>query len=227
LALSTIGDFFKYRGRTLAAGVVGIISGFIAARNGTQLGAAGLIGWNVAAVLFLVPTGKILLFDGPEKVRERAGREDENRAVMMTLIIAAVVTSLGGIVLALHDSKSGAHGGPGHPAWLMAISVSTLIFNWLVVQSLFALHYAHRYFGDSDNDGSADEGFLFQGDKPNTYRDFVYASICMGATCQVSDFSVTSAKFRNLVSVHAIIAFVFNTMVLALGINIIGNLMGQ
>ncbi len=225
--MSRIGDFFKYRGRTLAAGGAGAAAGLMAARGGMAIGAAGLVGWNVAAVLFLIPTGKILLFDGPAEVRERAGREDENRAVMMTLIIAAVVTSLGGIVMALHDSKAGAHGSSSHPAWLLGISISTLIFNWLIVQSLFALHYAHRYFGDHDNDGTADEGLLFQGDKPNTYRDFVYVAICMGATCQVSDFSVTSARFRNLVSVHAIIAFVFNTMVLALGINIIGNLMGQ
>ncbi|MHB8284218.1 MAG: DUF1345 domain-containing protein [Caulobacteraceae bacterium] len=222
--MHSLGDFFKYRGRTLAAGAAGMAAGLIASRSGLALGAAGLTGWNVAAVLFLLPTGKILLFDGPAEVRERAGREDENRAVMMSLIIAAVVTSLGGIVLALHDSK-GAHAS--HPAWLLALSISTLVFNWLIVQSLFALHYAHRYFGDRDNDGTADEGFVFQGDKPDTYRDFVYVAICMGATCQVSDFSTTNAKFRNLVSVHAIIAFVFNTMVLALGINIIGNLMGQ
>jgi uncharacterized membrane protein len=219
-------DFFRYRGRTLAAGAAGAVAGLIAARSGVVLGAAGLIGWNVASVLFLIPTGKILLFDGPAEVRERAGREDENRAVMMSIIIVAVVSSLGGIVMALHDSKGG-HGGSSHPAWVMAISISTLVFNWLIVQCLFALHYAHRYFGDHNDDGTADEGLLFQGDKPNTYRDFVYVAICMGATCQVSDFSVTSAKFRNLVSVHAIIAFVFNTMVLALGINIIGNLMGQ
>ncbi len=225
--MTAISDFLKYRGRTLVAGLVGLGAGAVAARSGIPPGAAGLIGWNVAAVLFLIPTGRILLFDGPGEVRERAGREDENRAVMMTVIIAAVVTSLGGIVLTLHDSKSGAHGQPHHSAWFLAISVSTMICNWLVVQSLFALHYAHRYFGDRDNDGSADEGFLFKGDKPDTYRDFVYVAICMGATCQVSDFSVTSAKFRNLVSVHAIIAFVFNTMVLALGINIIGNLIGQ
>jgi uncharacterized membrane protein len=223
--LSLTVDFFRYRGRTLAAGAVGVVAGLIAARSGAALGAAGLIGWNVAAVLFLIPTGRMLLFDGPKAVRERAGREDENRAVMMTIIIAAVLTSLGGIVMALHDSKAGAHGG--HPVWITAISVSTLVFNWLIVQCLFALHYAHRYFGDRDGDGTADEGFQFQGDKPDTYRDFVYVAICMGATCQVSDFSCTSAKFRNLVSVHAIIAFVFNTMVLALGINIIGNLMGQ
>ncbi len=219
-------DFFKYRGRTLGAGVLGVVAGLIASRQGAPLGAAGLIGWNVAAVLFLVPTGRILLFDGPTEVRNRAGREDENRAVMMSIILTAVVTSLGGIVMALHDSKAG-HGGSAHPAWVLAISISTLVFNWLIVQSLFALHYAHRYFGDRDDDGSADAGLEFKGDKPNTYRDFVYVAICMGATCQVSDFSVTSARFRNLISVHAIIAFVFNTMVLALGINIIGNLMGQ
>ena len=49
----------------------------------------------------------------------------------------------------------------------------------------------------------------------------------MGATFQVSDFSLTNTRFRNLATVHALVAFGFNTLVLALGVNIVSNLLGQ
>jgi uncharacterized membrane protein len=110
---------------------------------------------------------------------------------------------------------------------VMGLSVLTLALSWLVVQCLFTLHYAHRYFGDRDGDGTPDGGIEFPGAAPTTYRDFIYVAVCVGATCQVSDFNITTSKFRNLVTTHAVITFVFNTTVLALGINIIGNLMGQ
>ncbi len=222
------GDFFHYRWRTLLAGAVGAATGWALDHAGAKASVAALAGWNVAAALFLVPTLWMLLFDDAEGVRKRAGREDENRAIMMSLILAAVVTSLAGIVMALAASKThDAHGAAQHPGWVLALSASTLILNWLTVQSLFTLHYAHRYFGDKDGDGTADRGLQFNGDPPSTYRDFIYVAVCIGATFQVSDFNVTNTRFRNLITTHALISFVFNTMVLALGINILGNLLGQ
>jgi uncharacterized membrane protein len=146
--------------------------------------------------------------------------------VLMSAVLMSVAASLGAIVVALKESKlGGGHGG--QPPWVVALSVSTLVLSWIIVQALYTLHYTHRYFGDRNSDGAPDGGIKFPGDEPTTYRDFIYVSVCIGATCQVSDFDITTAKFRNLVSTHAMISFVFNTMVLALGINIIGNLMGQ
>jgi uncharacterized membrane protein len=144
--------------------------------------------------------------------------------VLTALVLIAVALSFGGIVVALKEAKAGGH---GHGTLGLGLSAATLGLSWLVVQCLYTLRYAHRYFGDSDEDGAPDGGFLFPGAAPTTYRDFFYVGICVGATCQVSDFNITTAKVRNLVTGHALISFVFNTMVLALGINIIGNLMGQ
>ena len=118
-------------------------------------------------------------------------------------------------------------GQGAEPPWIVGLSGITLVLSWLVVQCLYTLHYTHRYFGDRDDDGAPDGGIDFPGAAPTTYRDFIYVAVCIGSTCQVSDFDITTAKFRNLVTSHALISFVFNTSVLALGINIIGNLLGQ
>jgi uncharacterized membrane protein len=221
-------QFFRYRGRTLFAAAIGVGSGILAAQRGLANGAAALVGWNLAAALFLVPTLWTILADRETQVRRRAGREDESRAVMMILILVAVALSFIAIVVALRESRaSAAHGGAQHPGWLLALCACTLVLSWAIVQSLFTLHYAHRYFGDRDGDGTADAGIQFPGDAPTTYRDFLYVAVCIGATCQVSDFDITHRRFRDLITIHALISFLFNTMVLALGINILGNLMGQ
>ncbi len=225
-ATSPLATFLFNRWRVLAAGAVGAAAGFWVQHQGTLNGASFLIGWNVAAFVFIVPTAWMLFRSDSEDMRARAKSEDEDRAVLMGVILAAVGASLVAIIVALKESKPhDGHGGQS--AWIMALSVSTLALSWLVIQSLYTVHYAHRYFGDRDDDGEPDGGIEFPGAPPQTYRDFIYVAVCIGATCQVSDFDITTTKFRNLVTTHAVISFVFNTMVLALGINIIGNLMGQ
>lgn len=214
--------FLVRRWRIFLALVVGIAAAAVAHIAGALPGAATLIGWNVACVTFLVPTGWILLRDDEEACRRRAGEEDENRFVILGLVMAAATASFAAIVVALRESK-----GHHSPAWLVVISISTIVLSWLVVQAVFCLHYAHMYFGDRDSDGSADRGVKFEGAQPSTYRDFIYIAVCMGATFQVSDFNTTTTRFRNLITVHALVAFAFNTLVLALGVNIVGNLMGQ
>jgi uncharacterized membrane protein len=220
-----LATLLQNRWRTLFAGVVGVSAGWLAHRHGLLDGASTLVGWDAAAAAFVLPTGWLLLTSDEAAVRARAKLEDEDRTVLMSIVLAAVAVSLAAIVLALKETKL--KGAAGPPSWVIGLSVATLVLSWLVVQCLYALHYAHRYFGDADDDGQEDGGIEFPGAKPTTYKDFVYVAVCVGATCQVSDFDIVTARFRNLVTTHALISFVFNTMVLALGINIIGNLMGQ
>ena len=187
-------------------------------------GASVLIGWDAAALVFLVLTGALIFTSNEPLVRARAKQEDESRVALMILIILAIVASMGAIVLALRDVQVA--GKSGLPPWLVALASATLVLGWLVVQALFTLHYAHRYFADRDDDGQKDGGVQFPGEPPTSYRDFLYMAVCIGATCQVSDFDITSSKVRNLVTTHALVAFGFNTMVLALGINMIAGLIG-
>jgi uncharacterized membrane protein len=192
-----------------------------------SLGLAGLVGWNAACVVFLVLTSWLMLRDDEATVRARAAIEDEHSAVITALILTAVVASLAATVLALHESKAVAAHAANAYSWPITLSVSTLALSWMVIQTVFTLRYAHRYFGDSDRDGAINGGVEFPGDAPKDYRDFIYMAVCVGCTSQVSDFNITNSRFRSLVTAHAIVAFSFNVTVLALGINMVASLLGQ
>lgn len=211
------------RWRVLLAAAVGLAGGAGAHQLRLLPGLAGLIGWNAASVVYLGPTLWMLWRDDEATVRRRAAYEDEGSSMTQAIVLSAVVASLGATVMALRESKAAAAHNPAAPPWALLFSVSTLILGWVIVQTVFALRYAHRYFGDGDRDGAANEGIKFPGEPPKTYHDFVYMAVCIGASAQVSDFNITTTRLRRLVTLHALLAFFFNTMILALGINILAS----
>ena len=213
--------------RPALAGLAGAAVGYAGGLAGLRPGAATLVGWDFAAVVFLATTGWMLLTDDAHDLRQRACREDEPPLVLTSLVIAAMTFGFAAIVIAMRESTSGGAGkGAGENSpFLGILAIATLVLSWLSLQALFTLHYAHRYFGDPDKDGETGEGFEITGDKPNTYRDFIYMAVCIGACFQVSDFGPTNTKFRNLITVHALISFAFNALVISLGVGIIGDLL--
>lgn len=209
--------------RLLFGVFIGILSFCLLRTLGAVLQTAALAAWNLGAVSYLAAIWQLYLTTDEEDVRARAARHDEPTLVILTLAGAAIVASLAGVYLALH-AVHGSH-GVRHDI-PVALSAFTLASSWLVVQSLFIGHYAHRHFQAVNTRGEG-AGFLFPGDPPSTYLDFAYLAICVGATAQVSDPGVQSRGLRNLVTAHALAAFVYNTAVLALGVNILSNLLGQ
>jgi uncharacterized membrane protein len=187
-------------------------------------GLSSLIAWNAACVVFLATTLWMLWRDDEATVRKRAAYEDQGQSITLAIVLSAVIASLAATVIALREQKAASAHTANVPPWAWVFSISTLILGWIVVQTVFTLRYAHRYFGDGNADGKADGGVKFPGDPPKTYHDFIYMAVCIGASAQVSDFNLTDARFRRLVTQHSLLAFFFNTMVLALGINILGTL---
>ena len=211
--------------------LLGIAGGLLAAwATAYRLlpGSALLVGWVAFAAIFVVTTGLMFLTTDEATVRRHAALEDENKGILTTLVLAAIAASVGVALLALRDSKLlNSRHVEGGQWWVLGLSISTLVLSWLMAQCLFTLHYAHRYFGDTDSNGKDDGGIAFPGEKPTTYRDFLYVAICVGATCQVSDFNITTSRFRGLVTAHALFSFAFNTMILALGVNILAGMLAQ
>jgi uncharacterized membrane protein len=155
-------------------------------------------------------------------VRERAAREDERRGVILALVVVAVIAALSAIIAALIEVRTLAN---AHRNAVTALAAATLLVSWLVLQSVFVAHYAHRHFNTLEA-GIPTGGIIFPGQPARTYMDFVYLAVCVGATAQVSDPGVATTRMRNLVTTHAAIAFFYNTTVLALGINILAGLIG-
>ena len=216
------------RWRMILAAGVGVTGLTLARLAGFPPALSSLAGWNSACLVFLATTLWMMWRDDEMTVRARAAYEDQGKTVTLGIVLVAVMASLAATAMAMHEAKAfSAHAAGPAPwaAWIM--SVSTLVLGWIVVQTVFALRYAHRYFGDRDEDGTIDRGIKFPGEAPKTYHDFIYVAVCVGATAQVSDFNIVTADYRRLVTQHALLAFFYNTMVLALGINILATIIGH
>ncbi|HEY5071190.1 MAG TPA: DUF1345 domain-containing protein [Caulobacteraceae bacterium] len=209
--------------RLVLAVIVGLAGFGLATAFGAPGPARALIGWNIGAAAYAAVMWRLFLTATEEKVRARAGRQDEGRGVLTLLVVVAILASLGAIIDSLILVKGHSAAARGLVTSLAAL---TLVSSWVVLQSVFVVHYAHRHFEDLAEHGPGG-GFLFPGDPPRTYLDFAYLSICIGATAQISDPSVCTTRLRNLVTGHAVTSFFYNTAVLALGINILSGLIGH
>ena len=199
--------------------VIGIAAFGVARVAKTPGGSPGMIGYLVGAGVYLATTWHLFLKASEKEVRTRAANEDEGVPVIMLIIISAILASLVAIVLSLIEAKDAK---PPEKALIAGLAGVTLLVSWLMLQTTFVLHYAHRHFSAT----KAKAPFTFPGEPARTYLDFVYISFCIGATFQISDNTINTQSMRMLITTHAAVAYFYNTAILALGINIIASLVG-
>jgi len=174
--------------------------------------AGSMAAFDLAAVVFfllLIP----LLDDRADSMRKSAKDNDANRVGL--LVITAIVSL---VVLASVTSELTEQGKP-KPEEVVLI-VGTLALSWLFSSVIYALHYAHIFYGDSN--GKDTGGVEFPDTKEPDYWDFLYFSTCLGMTFQVSDMDITSGRMRRVVMFHCLAAFVFNLGIVAFTINVLG-----
>ena len=178
--------------------------------------AAVLLGWCTAAAVYLVRVWRVVL--RPEADAEwtarHATRIDESRVAADIGLLAAAVASLAAVGVLL--LKAGDEHGAAE-AFYTGLGVASVLVSWAVVHTLFALRYAHTYYGSGG-------GLNFHGEHPPTYRDFAYVAFTIGMTYQVSDTEVNARRMRGLVMRHALISFLFGTAIIALMINVVASL---
>jgi uncharacterized membrane protein len=207
------------RWRLAAAAAVGVLGWLVARHLNAPVSTHILVGWDACALTYILLTWRLFLTADEAEVRRRAAQEDEGPSLILVIVLAAIGFSLAAVVAAMINARAAGH---DIKAITAACAGVTLVLSWIVLQTVFVLHYAHRHFGD----GTDKPGFLFPGEPASTYRDFVYLAFSIGATFQVSDNNVLTSKLRNLVTAQAVSAYFYNTAILALGINIIAGLVG-
>jgi uncharacterized membrane protein len=178
-----------------------------------------LIGWDMGVALYLGITHPTILGADIARIRKRASEQDEGAFAILVLTIVATLASLVAIVFELGGLKQ-APQGDAIPQVLLAMA--TILLSWSFVHTIFSLHYAHEYYGKR-NDGIIG-GLKFPDDAKPDYWDFLYFSLVIGMTSQVSDVAVTSKVIRRMVAVHGVLSFFFNVTVLALTVNMVSNL---
>jgi uncharacterized membrane protein len=101
----------------------------------------------------------------------------------------------------------------------------TLLASWLMMQASFALRYAHEYYSRSPGRPDIDGGLSFPSEDHPDYMDFMYFALVLGMTFQVSDVQITSRKLRRLAALHGLLSFLFNTIIVALTVNLAAGLL--
>lgn len=176
-----------------------------------------LIGWDIATVVYLMLTYAMMWRTEVEQIRKRASEHDEGARAILLLSVFATFASLLAVIFALIGSKQAG----GSNAVMLAIA--TILLSWAFVHTIFSFHYAHEYYGER-RDGKIG-GLIFPGDDKPDYRDFLYFSLVIGMTSQVSDVCITSKVIRRMVAVHGVLSFFFNLVVLALTVNMVASLL--
>lgn len=180
-----------------------------------------IAGWNVFCLLYLGLTFTAIARQGPDDIRARAAQQDQGQAVILLLILAACAASLAAVGLELSLAQH-AHGW--EKALRITAAFATVTGSWLVMQLIFAMHYAHEYYTADRKTGGDVGGLAFPGDEAPDYWDFLHFSIIIGVATQTADIAITRKGLRRLGTAHSLIGFVFNTLILALTVNLVAGL---
>ena len=219
---------FLGRPRLVAAAAVGLVVGAILHFTTTQLGwsTQAVLAWDATGLFFLGAVVEMMYGCPAARIPSQAAAQDEGQGLILGLSIFAAVASIMAIGIELSLAK-GEHGLEKNLR--VMLSFVTIAVSWLFIHVIFALHYAHEYYApdptetDEEDDGLRG-GLNFPGGQPPDYWDFLHFAVIIGVASQTADIEFTSKTQRRIGTIHGIVSFVFNTVVLALTINLMAGL---
>ncbi len=211
---------FVARARLASALGAGVLAFFLLPHSWPPTTAGRLLlCWNVTVLVYLVLAVRVLWTGTASNIRERAKRQDEGQKTILLLTVTAVIASLVAIVLELATIPELA---PELRKGHILLTAVTVVSSWLFMHLMFALHYAHEFY--HRNLHGQPGGLHFPGETEPDYWDFVYFSAVIGTSGQTADVEFTSKAMRRTGLVHCVLAYFYNTTVLALTINIASGL---
>ena len=199
---------------------------FLLARFQTSMRAVAT--WDVFTVCFLGMAAAVMFGATNEHIRGNANSQDSGRHFVFVFSLFAACVSLLAVVLLLKSAKEMKG---WELAFHLALAVLAVAGSWLLIHTTFAFRYAHMFYGEVENpdaDPQTDDragGLDFPKEENPDYVDFAYFSFVIGMTFQVSDVEVTARPMRRLTLLHSLLSFAFNTMILALSVNIVSGLL--
>jgi uncharacterized membrane protein len=175
-----------------------------------------LIAWDIGVALYLTLAYRMVASSGVREIHRQYLAQDEGGFAILVLTVVSACASAGAVFAWLQlTSRAETFALPG-----LGFLIVTIALSWAFINTIFALHYAHQYYAEHQQQGG---GLIFPGDPEPTYWDFVYFAFGIGTATQVSDVQITSRRIRRTVTVQGIVAFFFNVMVIALVVGLVGD----
>jgi uncharacterized membrane protein len=198
---------------------------FFFTRHNPSVPAITLIVWISIAASIIIMDWIVILAAHPKDIRKIASLEDSSRVMIFVFVMAASLVSLVAMYLLLKSSKGQSD---DIVAGYIILAMAAVIISWWLVHTVFTMRYAHLFYTTDKSKKTPLGGLEFPGnEKEPDYLDFVYFSFVVGMTFQVSDVEISSKQIRRLCWAHGLIAFAFNTAIVALSINVISGLVSK
>ncbi len=209
----------------LVFSLLAAVAGWFALHGRVQPSTQSIATWDVFALCVLGLAWLTITTTPPEKLRARAQMQDLSRTLIFAFVVIAACAGLFAVGFLFFGKKEEVQ----TPYFLvhLLMALVAVVSAWMLVHTVFGLRYAHTYYGDPDGPTGPQPhagGLEFPGGREPDYMDFAYFSFVIGMTFQVSDVQITSREFRKLVLLHGMLSFGFNTVILALTINTVSNL---
>ena len=182
-----------------------------------------MIGWDCFSICMIIISGVIFSSMRPRQIRVLAKQEDAGRIVVFFIVLVATLGSLFGVLLLLQNKEP----------WQLGKGLETFIYitgvisSWILLHTMFAYRYALLYYGEHPLDPDIHTvGLQIPNELWPDYLDFAYFAFVIGMTFQVSDIEISSRHIRRVALVHGLLSFLFNTVIVALTINVVVDLRG-
>ncbi len=183
----------------------------------------GIVGWDLGVLVFLVLSAQLFVTESPDAMPAAAEAQQEGEWTIFLITLAVVIVSFVAVSGEFAAIKGAAS---GEKAWQITLVAVTLFLSWLMTHVTFAFRYAHEFYARDLGGPDVDRGLEFPQEREPDYLDFLYFALVLGMTFQVSDVQITSRKLRRVATLHGLLSFLFNTVIVAFTVNIAAGLMG-
>ncbi|AQS61884.1 hypothetical protein AGRHK599_LOCUS1108 [Rhizobium rhizogenes] len=179
---------------------------------------------EIAAVFFFLTYLALVALRLPGLTAQHLKAHADSDDLPAIAIIAVTLLAVGVAVVSLFQALN----HTGETVWTLLIAFASVIFGWLTIHTMTALHYAHLYWRPATVDGKRQHrgGMDFPATKEPCGYDFLYFAVVIGMTAQTSDVGVTTTAMRKVTLLHSIVSFFFNTVLVAAAVNAAVSLAG-
>jgi len=201
----------SWRRLLLSLGLGAVAGVALAVLGAPELAVLG--GWTVAAGVLLFWVWRLAWpqdASGTERMAEQEGR---TRATDTAVLVAAGASLAAVVVALIRSSGSGARA-----VLAVVLCLVVVVLSWALVVTVFAFKYARLYYIDEHH------GIDFKQEAAPAYSDFAYLAFTVGMSFAVSDTEPASTHVRKVALGHALLSYLFGTVVFAVAINLVTNL---
>jgi uncharacterized membrane protein len=196
--------------RFYRAALVGAVVWLATARLGADVRL--LLAGDAFFAAFIVAMGVLSMRSRHETFLQRVRQEDEGMVILEMISVVTVIVILGSVFALLDNTNRPS-------AAVFTLSVASVPLGWFMLHTMFAFHYANVYYSPPPA-GEHAGGLSFPGGEDPRAWDFLYFAFVVAMTAQVSDVSVVNTRMRRVTLAHGVISFFFNTVIIAIAVNV-------